>query len=492
MFHMSSLRAQAFSAVRSTASAGLFRIVLQLVQLGILARLLTPADFGLVAMAMAVIGPAMILCDFGLGTAIIQRQGTTSREFTAILTTQLAAAAACAVSLALGGQLLARGFDEPRLAAILLMACPLLVLAAAGQPVRAVLERELAFGTLALIETAAAIVGFAISVHLARMDWGAHALVLGQVAAVGTATILMWLSRPAGLARLSAFRPGDIRPFLRFGTGMLANGLLSSLSCNADTILGGRLLQSLALGHFQVVRDLCLRVDAYLSPIVGRVGLPLLAKAQHDPPRLGSIYLTSLLMTTSMVTPVMIGLGVFAEDVVAVLLGPGWGRSVVLLQLLAAWGLLRSAAGQSGILAFATGRIRLAVYWNVGMFLLVPLPLWFGASMGGDIGLAAALLAIQLVVAVPNWAFLIRPCAPIPLVRYLAQLGIPLLCAIPGALAGLLVVVPFAESPPAMRLVIGMSTLFAIYLATSAILNRKWLAAVRELVRLRTPNRLEA
>ncbi len=474
-----SLKQQTFSAVRWTTLAMVGRAGLGFLQVAILARLLDPADFGLMALVVAVIAFAQIFADMGVSNAIVHHQQVSQEELSSLYWLNVVAGGGMMLLLMFTSPFIASYYDVPALQPLLIVVSVSFLVVTLGQQLRVVAEKELRFAQLARIELAAVTVGFAVAVTWAFVSPSVAALIAGTMASAAAMTILSWCFLAQGWRPMMRLRLLEIRRFLGFGGYTMANNLVNTFNMQADILIGGRFLSAQALGVYSLPRDLSLRVAGMINPIVTRVGLPVMAKAQHDRAFLKNVYLKTLRMTTSVNFPIYLAMAVFAPEVVVLVFGAQWADAAPLLRVLALWGLLRSAGNPVGSLIFAVGRADLAFKWNLALILVVPPALWVGAQYGNQ-GLALALILISLILVVPSWYVLVRPLCGAGFAEYFRQLLIPLI------VASIAVAVAYAASwplvNPAARLSAGIGAGGLTYLVLSNWLNRPWIDAMRELL----------
>jgi len=455
------------------------RAGLGFLQLAILARLLDPADFGMMAIVVAVIAFAQIFSDMGVSNAIVHHQQVSQEELSSLYWLNVSAGAGMMLLLILASPLIAWFYDAPLLQPLLMIVSISFLVVAIGQQLRVVAEKELRFADLARIELISAVFGFVVAVVWAFIWPSVFALVAGMIASSLMMMILSWRNLAGGWRPMRRLRLAEIRRFLGFGGYTMANNLVNTFNMQADIFIGGRFLSAQALGVYSLPRDLSLRVASVINPIVTRVGLPVMAKAQHDRMFLKNVYLKTLRMTASVNFPIYLAMAVFAPEVVALLFGPRWVEVVPLLRILALWGLLRSTGNPVGSLIFAVGRADLAFKWNLALLLMVPPLLWMGAQYGNQ-GIALALLAMAVVFAVPGWYVLVRPLCGAGFIEYFQQLLIPLMVALLSSTIAYVAVWPFSDL--GVRLGLGLSIGGVSYLILSRLLNRTWFEAMRELL----------
>lgn len=475
------LRLAAFSAGRWTGASALIRAMLQVVQVMVLARLLLPADFGLMALALAAFAIVALFADMGISRAIIHFDDIDERTYASLYWSNVLVALLLAALLACIAPLLAALYGEPALLHVILGICPVLPLAAFGQQFIVRAEKELRFAVAAQNEVVAALLGFAAALALALAGWGVGALVAGAlVTALCGSLLALWrlagwrMPRP----RLSL---AEVRPYLGYGVYSVGDTLVSTATRESDVFIGGLFATPAGLGLYSIPRDLGLRVALLLNPITTRVGFPVMSRVKADPGALRSVYRETLRFTASLNFPLYAAFALFASELVVVLYGPRWADSAALLRILAAWGLVRSTANPVGSLLYGTGKARRSFAWNAVLLALVPASLWAGARTGGTMGLAYTLLASQCLLFIPSWYYLVRPSCGMSLREMCGVLFPPFASSVVAAAIAWLAVRGL-ESPLA-RLLLGGALLAGLYWVGSLAFNPIWTQAVMEAVR---------
>ena len=213
-------------------------------------------------------------------------------------------------------------------------------------------------------------------------------------------------------------------------------------------------------------------------PVVTRVALPVLAEVQAERERIRSIYLRMLRLTAAVNFPLYATLAAFAPEVVELLLGAQWTPSIPVLRLLALWGMVRSTGNPVGSLVYATGRADLAFKWCLSVLPLVVLALLLAAPHGAE-AVALALLALQFVLYLPGWWFLVRPLCGARLGEYAFQLAPPALATSAAVLSASFLAGMFDAA--LARMVVGLLLVGPLYLAVSALVNPDFLQEMRSL-----------
>ncbi|CAA9889566.1 Colanic acid exporter [Candidatus Methylobacter favarea] len=479
------LKSKSFSAVRWTTIAAIVRAALQVVQVTVLARLLSPEDYGLMAMVGVVLSFTALFADLGLNSAFMQRRDVTLEQRSSLFWLNVVLSVGLTLLVIAASPLLAWFFGDKRLSPLMMLSASTFILGTLGVQVRLAAEKELDFRPIMLLEIAVAILGFIASLSAAFSGWGVYSLVLGGIVSAFFSTAFAWMFMARGWRPMWRLRMKDVRPYLKFGGAMVANNIVNQINMTVDLLLGGRLLGASQLGLYSVPRNLVLQLQFMVNPIITRVGFPLIAQVQNDVVRVGSIYLKTMNMTASTNAPLYVGIAVFAPEIVMIMLGDGWQSSAPLLRVLAAWGFFRSTMNPVGSLLFGMGRADLSLKWNLTMLLILPPVMWFGSKYGAA-GLTWALLGLYIFLFVPGWFFLVRPLCRLSLFNFSVATLRPLVLALLSLLPAYLIALQFNGAP--IRLILGGVVSVPLYLALSYSANREWLRAMMELIVKRRPD----
>lgn len=471
-----SLKRTAFSAGRWTAASAAFVAGTQLLQTMVLARLLLPAEFGLMAVAAAILAVLALLADMGFSRALIHFDHMSSETLSSLYWLNLGMGLLLAALLALAAPALGAAYRSTALVPVLQGASLLFPLTALGQQFRVMAEKELRFAALARNEAAAAAIGFCAAIVVALMHGGVYALVAGMLVNAMASSLLAWWRLSDGHRPSTHFRLRDTRPYLRFGGYMVGDSFTNTLNRQADVFIGGLVLSPAVVGVYSVPRDLSLRVAALVNPVITRVGFPVMSRVKDDRDQLKSIYLQTLRLTASVNFPMYVALGLFANEIVGLLYGPRWHPAAQYLRVLAAWGLVRSVGNPVGSLLYAVGRARLAFWWNVALLVVSPPILWAAASAAGLMGLAWGLLGLNLMIVVPMWRLLLNPACGVRFDEYLSAITAPLLIAGASGFAAWIATVGIHGS--IARLAIGGGVGGIVYVGLSYLYNRAWTDAM--------------
>lgn len=340
--HPDGLSAKAARGTAVTLATQAVRAVLQFGSVIVLARLLTPDDFGLVAMVTAVIGLADLVRDFGLSSAAIRSAELSDDERTNLFWANLALGGGCTVVALAATPLIVAGYHQPRLAPVVLTLAWVFVITGANTQFRTDLTRRMRFLALSGADIAAQAGGIAVAVTLALAGAGLWAIVVQQLCvAVLNLTINVrnahWLP---GLPR----RHVSLRRFFRFGGGLLGTQLIAYLTKNVDNIALGSVWGAAPLGLYSRAYQLLMMPLNQINAPMTNVALPVLARVQHDDDAFARYLARAQLVACYVTATVFCVAAGLAEPLVLVLFGPRWAGVAPIFAVLALGGVFRAVA----------------------------------------------------------------------------------------------------------------------------------------------------
>jgi O-antigen/teichoic acid export membrane protein len=306
---------------------------LRLGSLMILARLLTPKDFGLVGMVTAFTGVFTLLRDFGLSSAAIQRPTVSDEQISTLFWINMLVGALLAVVCVALAPIVGAFYHEPKVFGIMVALAIGFVFNAAGVQHSVLLQRQMRFTALAVIGLASLMVASAIGIAGAMAGYGYWALVAMTVTAPLAATIGFWLTT-AWIPMMPRRRTG-IRSMLRFGGTLTLNGLIAYAAYNSEKVLIGRFWGASAIGLYGRAYQLINIPTDNLNSAVGEVAFSALSRVQDDPKRLKNYFVKGYSLVLGFTLPITIACGLFADDMIRVILGPQWAATAPIFRLLA-------------------------------------------------------------------------------------------------------------------------------------------------------------
>lgn len=383
-----------------TFRAGKWRLASAMLQGGLqfgvgvlLARLLPPEDFGLVALALIAVGLAGMVADLGLGPAVIQRRPLTERHIRVAFTGSVLLGTGVAVLLSLVAPLVALAVRNAAVTPVLRLLALVFVLAGVGTTARGLLQRRLDFRRLFVVDVTSYSIGYAgVAFTMALLGYGVWSLVWGTlVQGFLGAVLALTLSRHPVRPLLAR---AELQHLLGFGAGISLNLVVNYFARYGDNFIIGRWLGSYMLGLYARAYNLMLLPQTYIASAASSVLFPAFAEARTDPVRLGRAYLMAIQLTALITAPVMAGMIVAAPHMIVGLYGAPWAGAALPLQILSAAGLFRAVYHLAGALTQASGHVYAETRRQVGYAVLVVV----GALLGLRWGVAGVAVGVSIAI----------------------------------------------------------------------------------------------
>ena len=475
---MSLKRTALVTALWSMGESWGLRIVSALVFL-LLARLIDPAAFGLVALAQVYLMAVQTISDQGLATALIQRDSLDEAHKDSAFWANLAVGLALMLLTVLFAGPLASLYGEPRLAPVLRWYALAPFLSSICVVQAALARRELRFRDLALRQTAGALLGGIVGIAMAFAGMGVWALV-GQGLVTQAAGVAILWAIVAWRPRF-AFSWRHFRELFGFGFNVLATNIVRIVGGQADRLLLGYFFGATDVGYYSIAQRLITIVTDFVAGSTERAVIPVFSRIQGDRERVARGLATAQRLLSLVVVPAFVGLAVVAPPLIRVGVGDQWEPSILPTRILALFSLAYCLGFFFGQVVTALGRptVRLAV---VVAQAVVQVALSLLGVRYGIPGVAAAVAATQVIFYGVELAVLHR-MVRFSLPAYLGEALVPGLAAAAMAMAVLLLENALADARPAHQLVAGVLLGSAVYGAVLLLLARTRLGEFIDLVR---------
>lgn len=419
---------QAASGVRWTTLSGGVSTATETLRTVVLARFLSPIDFGLMAMVMVVIGLAQTYVDLGISAAIIHRQDATHEQLSSLYWVNIVSGFVTFAILWFCTPAIVFGFREPALLPLLHAVALAFLIIPWGAQFEILLQKELKFQVLAKQEIVSSIGGLIVAVVGAVIGQGVWALAYSFLATLLIKTLLLMRIGIFEYRPLLHFRRADLKGYVGFGLFQLGERSINYISERLDQILIGPLLGAQVLGYYNFAFNLTARPISRINPILTRVAFPVFSRVQNDNGKLQRGYLKLVSFLTTVNAPLLVGLAATAPVAVPLIFGEKWIPAIILVQILSFMSLSRSVGNPIGSLQLAKGRADMGFWWNLLLFATSLPAIYIGGRFGAE-GVALALLILQLVLQVPSYLYLIRPLIGTCVRDYVSAVMTPILAA---------------------------------------------------------------
>lgn len=458
-----------------TAARAAVRL-LGLVSTLVLARLLTPADFGLVAIAVAIAAGLELLTLFGFDAALIQRRDIAREHYDTAWTLNLLLGAGLASALALAAVPVAAFYLDPRLEAIMYIIGAKYLVQNASNPGVVDFRRNITFQPEFVIQVLPKLIAILITIPAAYLLRDYRALLIGMLVGSGGVFVLSYLMHP--------HRPrwclSEARGLYNFSRWLLLNDFVSFVRNRSADLIIGRVLGPSPLGIFSIASEVSNLPSTDMVAPINRVLFPSYVQISDDLDRLRGAFRATLGLIAVVVLPASIGLAAVADPLVRVMLGEKWLEAIPVISLLAVAGASTVLQTNTSSLLNALGKPRMiALTGGIQVALLIPL-LLYATQRFGLTGAAWAVVAHSIALGLPIAYWIVCMTTPVRVMDIVAVCWRPAIgsvvmyCAVRAFLAIL------DEPPTLMGSLIALLSSCAIGAMTyTAFVLLLWLIAGR-------------
>ena len=406
---------------------GVSRIVAEALGLAttvVLARLISPAEYGTAVIVLILPMLASILTFEGFGSFLLQTRTCTRAQVGSAVLLSVTSGFLLTVMVFVLAPLVAEPVFGPGTSRLAVLCAPIFLIASFGSVPRALLLRRLDWKWLNLIEVIELVVVSVASVALAFAGLGSEALILGALIGALVVTVLLLSAAPGGWPR---WDPASAKSIVKFGAPAAVGGLSATLQRNVTfLVLGGRVSPE-QVGLFWRAYQLGVEYQSKVGNITYRVAKPVLTRAERMED-LREIRTRTLRINTTLIFPLLALLIVLAPDVVPWIFGPDWTGAVVPAQVLAVAGFWTILIAGLDAPLMAVGRPGALAIFNITMMIGTGATAWFTAPMGIT-AVAVGLAICQLVLLLAGQFFLLRRLIGVPMRESLGDSAAALACS---------------------------------------------------------------
>lgn len=371
-------------------------------QVAVLARILAPTDFGLVSVSTLIITFFGIFANLGFSNSIIYKQESDQRVLSTLYWLNLLVGFVIFGVIQLSAPAIVAFYHEPRLELVVRLASCYFLIVYFGQLYYFLLEKELQFRSVAMIDIAGTLVGSATTITLAYNGLAELSLIIGSLVMQTVRTTLQVALGRRFFRPVFAVNFREVSEHLRFGLYNLGDGILGFAQSNFDNIFIGGVLGVKELGYYTIAFQLAVFPAVKLNPIILQVAYPILARMKENMASLKSSYLKILDFISYCNLPLLAGLFITADSVVPLLYGPGWEPTIRLIQIFVFVAAFSCLSHPLFTLAFTKGKPNLLFYLNMAT-LVVKVPLVYWLSQYGVTGIAISFVLATLLNMIANF-----------------------------------------------------------------------------------------
>lgn len=477
--------------LRRQAARGLFWTALDnwgyqlatLVVFSILARLVAPEAFGLVALATVFTMFLKVAADQGMADAIVQRPELDNEHINGAFWASVTLGGVLTAVLALASGPVAAAFDNPALAPILAALSLTLAISGLSTVQRAILTRDFAFASLTLRSLLSVVIGGIAGVVAAVLGAGVWSLVVQALTFEVVAVIALWVAsdwRPRW-----GFSWPHVKELLPFGANIVGFRLLRLANTQSDNFMIGLFLGATALGFYVVAYRLLRLVINISTAVIGSVAFPTFARVQHDDERVRDLYYRTLRLAALVTFPSFIGLIIIAPEVTRLMFGPGWEESIAVMRVLGFAGLATALNFLNPTVLKALGKPswRVVIMGATAVLQVIA----FAIAARWDVLAVAGALAVVTFALTPAWFYAVHKLISFRITTLVGQFLTPAGASLLMIAAVLFVKGATVDVELLPKVIILVATGFVTYALGLWLLDRRLAMEAIELGRLAIP-----
>lgn len=360
------------SNAKWNAFSQFFKIGIQVVNLIYLAKIIPPAEYGIMAMAVVVINFGILLRDLGTSAAIIQRKELNDGMINSIFWLNVILGLGLAIVISVSAPLISSIYEQPQLINVLMLLSITFPLSSSAATHLALMERESKFKVISMIEVSSSVISVIVAVVLANLGFGVYSLVCQAIVLNFLSAIQFW--------NASKWRPSirnfivfsDVREIFGFSANLSLFNLINYFSRNADSFIIGKFMSAAILGSYNLAYRIMLFPLQSMTFVASRSLYPILSKQQDNSDDIKKIYYGCLFFILLVTMPLMSGIAIYSHPFVLLVFGPQWHITADVLKWLAPTAIIQAVLSTTGSVFMAKARTDILMRLGViGMLLQV-------------------------------------------------------------------------------------------------------------------------
>lgn len=377
--------------------------IVSLIVTFILARLITPAEFGLIGMIAVFTGFAKIFVDFGFSTALIQKAEINQRDINTVFSFNLFSGGMLSILFFSLSFLIADFYEEPLLEKITKIYAPLFFISAIGGVNRALIVKSLKFKLSTIISMVTTIISALVAITMGLYGFGVWSILSQIIVEQVLSTSLVLILYPVN--QKPRFYKSSFKGLSKNGFNMAGNSIINYWSRNADNLIIGKMLGDGALGIYTKSYGIMMLPLRNISRVIGKVVFPSFSILQNDILQIRMIYLKATRIIAYVTFPIMAGLAILSEPFVLITFGPQWKDMIPIVSILSGIGALQSVFTLNGVIYNSLGKAHIAFRISIVRSIMNIAAFIIGVKFGGLIGLTIAYTIVTILGFVPSFYF---------------------------------------------------------------------------------------
>ena len=373
---------------------------------GVLARLISPSDFGIIAMVTLAIGFLNVIKDFGFGAALIQKKEVADDEYSTVFWINIAIGVVLTAIVFFISPYIGRFFNEPRVELMTKILSFTFIINSVGIVWNNKLIKSVSFNQLFYGSFVSTIISGIAAITIAYRGYGIWALVVQTYVQLVLNTCINYFH----VKWLPTFtvKKHHVKSLVKFGLPLLADQSINFWVRNVDNLLVGRILGEAPLAYYSKAYSLMLLPVRQLTGTLTKVLFPSFSMIQDDKARIASIYLKISRIIAFVAFPVMIAVSLMAEPLILIIYGPQWQPAIPIFKILSILGMFQAIAALSGDIYLSLGETKLMFYVGLVSKIAMICGIVAGIYMGGIMGMVYGYCIASALGFFPEMYFLAR------------------------------------------------------------------------------------
>lgn len=377
--------------------------ILNLLITFILARLVSPEEFGVIGMITVFTGFAIRFVDFGFSAALIHKKEVDKKDINTVFTLNTVIGVILSVLFFIISPLIANFYDKPILILLTKSFSIIFLVTGLSGVNRALLTKQMGFKLNTIISVISLILSSVIAIVMAYFGYGVWSILFKILSQEIINTVLYLLLFPVNQKLKFSKKSFDSMFFM--GRNIAGGSILTYWSRNADNLLIGRMISGEALGLYSKAYSIMLLPLNNISRVISKVMFPSFSLIQEDKKQIKSLYLKTIKLIAFITFPLMAGLSILSKSFVLATFGKDWLEMAPLISILSVLGAFQSILSLNGVIYNSLGKSHIAFRITLVFSIINVLGFYVGIKLGGLMGLAIIYTSLGIIGTIPNFYF---------------------------------------------------------------------------------------
>lgn len=476
------LKQKTISGLKWTSLSSVAVVLVQILQLVILAKILGPKSYGTMAILNVVIGFSALFVDLGISKIIIHKQDAiTENQLNSLYWFNIMLALFVYIIVYASSNLVAHFYNNTELEFLLHLLATTFIIKSFSTQYNVILQKEMLFKYLEAIGIVTVFVNFAVALLFAVNGYGVISLIYGAIVSSLVSTILT-LYYGSRLHKVKFyFKYSQIKDFLPFGLYWTGSKFLGNFAANIDVIMLGKIFDGQTLGIYHIAKQLVLRPSQILLPVVTKVSYPIFGKIQNDIQQTKDYYIGMIGLLSFIVFPVYGLVFLLSPEIINIFLGSEWIASINIIQSLVFYAAMIAIGTPIGSLVMAKGKANWNFWWNAFWLIFISVLMLSIYSYGITI-VAISISLSQFILTFIGFKFMISKLMDISFFEYYKKIFLSLFLSVSSLIAVYIGIYLF-DFGLVGNIIYKLVLFIIIYLSLSYIFNKEIIFAIKGLVK---------